>query len=152
MMLSKLGGQVTFLSDRFAATIWPMVRFLIPVSILALAACSDPKTVCQQEATKDLGIVQALIADTQATIDRGYAIQTKERTVIYTDFCFGTGLHNGGFRFCNRAQPVVSRTPVAVDLNDERRKLRSLKQKESELKKRSLTALQQCEQAYPSQE
>ena len=114
-----------------------------------VAACADPKAACQSEATRDLTIVQALIADTQATIDRGYAIQTRERTVVYTDFCIGTGSRTGAFHFCNRAQPVISRTPVAVDLDAERRKLRSLQKKERELKRSSLLALQRCGLAHP---
>lgn len=119
------------------------------LALLTLAACADPKTACQREATKDLRIVQALIADTEATISRGYAIQTEQRTVIYTDFCVGTGYDHGVFRFCNRAQPVTSRTPVAVDLDDERRKLASLKEKEVELERRSRAALDRCAVAFP---
>lgn len=127
-----------------------MTRVLAFLSLTLLAACADPRQACINGATKDLSIVQDLISDTEATIERGYAIQTETRTVLYTDFCIGTGISNGHFSFCNRVQPVTSRTPVAVDLGAERRKLRSLKRKEAELKAKSANAIQRCELAHPA--
>ncbi|KAG1649661.1 D-alanyl-D-alanine carboxypeptidase DacF [Nymphon striatum] len=122
------------------------MKKLLIAPLLVLSACASPLETCKQEAVKDLRIVQALIADTQATIDRGYAIQTETRTVIYTNFCIGTGIgHDGRFSFCNYPQPVTTKTPVAVDLAQEKRKLRSLKQKEAELKRESLLRQQRCE-------
>lgn len=126
-----------------------MRKFLI-LSALLLTACTDPRAVCLNEATKDLRIVQALIADTEATIERGYAIQTETRTVIYTNFCVGTGRRDGSFTFCNYPYPVTTKTPVAVDLNAERAKLRSLQSKERELKRESKIAARRCELEFPA--
>ncbi len=126
-----------------------MLRPIAFLILLACAACTNPREACISDATKDLRIVQGLVADTQATLERGYAIQTETRTVLYTDFCIGTGIRNGHFNFCNRAQPVTSRTPVAVDLDMERRKLRSLQRKERELKAKSASEIQRCELANP---
>jgi len=127
------------------------MKQILIAPVLLLAACASPLETCKQDAVKDLRIVQALIADTQATIDRGYAIQTETRTVIYTNFCVGTGVgRNGNFSFCNYPQPVTTKTPVAVDLAQETRKLRSLKKKEAELQKSSRLAQQRCELAYPA--
>ncbi|NNK78320.1 MAG: hypothetical protein HKP40_06370 [Litoreibacter sp.] len=119
--------------------------------VLLLAGCGDPRTKCIKDASRDLSVIQELIADTEATIARGYAIQTETRTVVYTDFCFGSHRYNrGSFQFCNRAQPVVSKKPVAVDLDEERRKLRSLRQKEEELRRRAALDVQKCELAHPN--
>ncbi len=115
-----------------------------------LVACADARQSCITDAGKDLVIVQGLISDTQATLDRGYAVQTQTRAVLYTDFCIGTGIRNGRFSFCNRVQPVTSRTPVAVDLDAERRKLRSLQRKEVELKAKTANEIQRCELAHPA--
>ncbi|WP_134016038.1 hypothetical protein [Litoreibacter halocynthiae] len=132
-----------------AGVLWLMRKILI-VPLLLLSACASPRETCMQNAVKDLRIVQALIADTQATIDRGYAIQTETRTVIYTNFCVGTGIGSDGrFSFCNYPQPVTTKKPVAVDLDQERRKLRSLKAKETELKRESLLQQQRCELEFP---
>ncbi|PTX54864.1 hypothetical protein C8N43_3686 [Litoreibacter ponti] len=118
--------------------------------LLMLAACTDPRQACLNAAVEDLRIVQALIADTEATIERGYAIQTETRTAIYTNFCVGTGRSDVGFTFCNYPYPVTTRKPVAVDLNAERRKLTSLRQKERELRRDSLRAQQACETQFPT--
>ena len=126
------------------------MRNVLLAPLLLLAACASPREACEQDAVKDLRIVQALIADTQATIDRGYAIQTGSRTVIYTNFCVGTGLGSDGrFSFCNYPQSVTTKTPVAVDLEQEKRKLRSLKEKVTELKRDSLLKQQRCELEFP---
>ena len=116
---------------------------------LLLAACADPLQSCLDQADRDLRVVQDLIDDSEATLDRGYAIQTETRFVLYTDFCFGRGNRHGNFTFCKRTQPVTSRTPVAVDLEEERRKLRALKRKEVELQARTRSAVASCQSAYP---
>lgn len=127
------------------------MKKLLILPIMMLAACADPRASCLNDATKDLRIVQALIADTEATIARGYAIQTETRTVIYTNFCVGTGNKSGGFTFCNYPYPVTTKTPVAVDLNAEKAKLRSLRDKEVELRSDSLLAQQRCELEFPAE-
>ncbi|MEP3348098.1 MAG: hypothetical protein ABJN34_17005 [Litoreibacter sp.] len=126
-----------------------MKKLLVP-SLMLLAACATPLETCKQSAVKDLRIVQALIEDTKATIDRGYAVQTETRTVIYTNFCIGTGIgHDSRFNFCNYSHPVTTKTPVAVDLDQEKRKLISLQQKEMELKRSSRLQEQKCELQHP---
>lgn len=122
--------------------------FLLPVMI-ALVACGDPRAACLKDASQDLTIVRALIADTEATLARGYAIQTTERQVIYTDFCIGSGGRSGGVTWCNKSQPVAEKTPVAVDLGAERGKLEDLRIKESELRGRTANDIQRCELAHP---
>jgi len=116
-----------------------------------LAACASPYETCLRQSSRDLTIVRALIDDTEATLERGYAIQTKTRTVLYTDFCIGTGHNHGRFRFCTRAEAVQTRVAVAVDLNAERAKLRSLKAKETELIRETAKAQQQCARENPVQ-
>lgn len=126
-----------------------MIRYFALFGLFVLAACDSPRDVCEKEATQDLTILRDLIADTEATIDRGYAIQTKTRAVLYTDFCLGVGGHTGRFRFCNRIEPVETQEPVAVDLAVERRKLVSLKRKEREVARETEFALRRCALSYP---
>lgn len=130
-----------------------MRSFIFLASLTALAACAEPRDICVQEATRDLTIVRGLISDTEATLERGYAIQSQTRAILYTDFCIGAGRrggHLGGrFHFCNRVEPVTTREPVAVDLDAERRKLRSLKRKEAELLQEAQVAVRQCALAHP---
>ncbi len=115
---------------------------------LLLAGCATPREACIDTVSEDLRVVRALIADTEATLERGYAIQTEERLVTYSTFCVGA--HGDvGIVFCDRIQPVRSKKPVAVDLDEERRKLRSLKRKEVELSRKTAAAIAQCEAQYP---
>lgn len=118
-------------------------------ALILLAACASPRETCLTNATRDLNVVQSLIADMEATIARGYAIRTEERLIAYTDFCFGAG-GDVGFSFCRRLDPVTTRKPVAVNLDEERAKLRSLKRKEVDLRRASLTAVAQCDAQYPA--
>jgi hypothetical protein len=126
-----------------------MKKLLLLLPLAAMTACSDPRSDCIAKASRDLSVVRALIADTKATIDRGYAVQTETRNVIYTDFCIGAGRNHGVFTFCNRVQPVTTRKAVAVDLAAEQRKLRSLTRKEGELRRRTASDIQRCELAFP---
>lgn len=169
-MSSLVYAVLTFVGDKCHVPLpsqleyYRLMRTLLIAPLLLLSACADPLELCKQDAVKDLRIVQALIADTQATLDRGYAIQTETRAVNYTSFCLsnGHGGHGHGpkhgrknapkhpqFTFCNHTQPVITKTPVAVDLDAERRKLTSLRRKEAELARESDLSKQRCELAHP---
>lgn len=117
--------------------------------LLVLAACGDPRTACINKATKDLGVVQSLIAQTQLNIDRGYAVETRTSSRISTNFCIGSGRRNLGLQICNRSEPTERRVPVAIDLRTETEKLRSLKSKEAELRAASANKIQRCELEFP---
>ncbi len=45
-------------------------------SLALLAACGTPQEQCISRATRDLRTVEALIAETQGNLDRGYALET----------------------------------------------------------------------------
>ncbi|MEM7473061.1 MAG: hypothetical protein AAF340_17060 [Pseudomonadota bacterium] len=122
-----------------------MTRFAPVLLLCVLGACATPEKLCIQDATKDLKIVQNLIATTEANLLRGYAVQTEERRVVFTDFCLGGRRSNVGVSFCNRSEPVTKRTPVAIDVAAERRKLRELKRREARLLEGIPAALKACE-------
>lgn len=121
-----------------------MTRFTPIIFFCVLAACATPEKRCIEDATKDLKVVQSLIATTEANLLRGYAIETRERNVVFTDFCIGGGRSNVGVSFCNRAEPRVQRTPVAIDTVAERRKLKELKRREARLLEGIPAALDAC--------
>ena len=127
-----------------------MFRFALLPALALTLGCTDPRQACLSEATRDLGTIRALIADTEATVRRGYAIETEERTRIFTTFCLGNRTSNVGLSVCNSSQPVISRRPVAVDIGEERRKLASLQVRERELRASTASEIQRCELAYPA--
>jgi len=117
-----------------------MIRILL---LLPLAACAMPQHTCEAQATHALTTVKTLIAQTQTTIARGYAIEQRSDTILYTEVCpnpDGTIANS----FCDRLQPVTAQVPVAVDLAAERAKLRDLKRREAALAPKAASALRSC--------
>ena len=117
-----------------------MIRILM---LIPLAACATSQQNCEAQATHTLNTVQSLIAQTQTTLARGYAIEQRTATILYTDICpkdDGTIANS----FCDRLQPVTKQIPVAVDLNAERSKLQHLKRKEAALAPKAAAALRNC--------
>jgi len=102
------------------------------LACLCLAACATPQERCVASATRDLTTVNALIAETEATIARGYALRREVGTTSRLSFCFEGG-DNVGFRYCRKERLETRERPVAVDLQLERRKLNSLRAKRTEL-------------------
>lgn len=117
-----------------------------------LAACGTPQEQCIQRNTRDLRMVDRLIAETQDNIDRGYALED----ITITDEHWG---------HCERPQPpgqppvgpvpcmieheVTVQRPMAIDLADEAKKLDGLKAKRAELAKAAEPVIAQCKEEYP---
>jgi hypothetical protein len=133
--------------------------FLLPLLAL-LAACGTPQERCIARETRDLRVLERLIATTQADIARGYAI---EEFTIYEDYwstCYrqvaGPAPAPG-----QTAQPVlqpypclkeraVTRTrPKAIDLNAERAKLASMEEKRRDLARAAEASIAQCRVQFP---
>ncbi len=121
-----------------------MTRVFFFIWMAALAACATPKQRCVDQANHALETVQTLIAQTETTLARGYAITHRPDVIVYTDQCLpddGTVANS----FCDRLHPVTTRTPVAVDLSRERAKLQGLKRKEAALAHNAAAATRSCE-------
>jgi hypothetical protein len=123
-----------------------MRNTLILINCLLIAACATPREACIQTANRDLSVVRALISESEATLKRGYAIQTTSRNVIVSQPCFTKKYPN---RWCERYVPVTDKKAVAVDLAAEKRKLRGLRVKEKQLRIRSAQDIQTCRITYP---
>lgn len=125
----------------------------LPLLMLALlSACGTPQEQCINAGTRDLRTVDRLIAETEANIDRGYALE--EVTI--------TQEHWG---YCHQHQPE-GQTPLppvpclvehditverakAIDLADEAKKLEGLKAKRQELAKAAAPLIAQCKAEFP---
>ena len=116
-----------------------MLRAAILITLL-LAACGTPEQRCQKAATRDLKTVNTLIAESEANIARGYRYENELRPVrVGIGFCSG-----GTIRFCGSNDTDVVRRPVAIDTNEERRKLESLKAKRAQLETSTYAATRAC--------
>lgn len=122
------------------------LRPAVPIlCILALAACASPRVQCLNDATRDLRVLDELIAETRATIDRGYAIRTVNEPETFFRLCIGGPFdHNVWGSFCRSTQWVERSEPVAVNLVEERGKLDSLLAKREDMARRAALAQAAC--------
>lgn len=120
--------------------------------LVLLAACGTPQEQCISRATRDLRIVDRLIAETQANLDRGYAL---ERVTVYEtdwEWCQPGPNAEGELpppRLCLDRHPVTTTRPKAIDLKEEAQKLESLKLKRAELAREAQPFIAQCKAEYP---
>jgi hypothetical protein len=123
------------------------ILLLVP---LALAACATPRERCIADATGQLRVINALVAETRGNISRGYAIEDRQDLRTIRARCDVTRADGTlGSTWCDRTQVVNREIPVAVDLTSERAKLDSLLERQALLERQSQVALQQCVATYP---
>jgi hypothetical protein len=118
------------------------MRLLLALPLL-LAACATPQQRCEIQATRDLRVVNGLIAETQATLQRGYALREEQRTRVGTTICYGRH-DNFGYGFCWGNDTYTRVRPVAVNLDEERAKLQTLLNKREELEVRARAQIEAC--------
>jgi hypothetical protein len=116
--------------------------FITLSSVTALVGCATPQERCIRDATRELSTVNMLIAETQANIDRGYAIlvETVPYTVYETCY-FGV---NRSYS-CPRTYTKTVRTPTTIIESQERKKLADLQKRVPALEKESGTRIAQCQ-------
>jgi hypothetical protein len=112
-------------------------------ALLLLTACATPQQRCEIQATRDLRVVDALIAESQATLQRGYALREVERVRFGTTICYGGGDYYG-YGFCWGNDTYTELRPVAVNLDEERAKLQTLLRKKEELEVRARAQIEAC--------
>ena len=122
----------------------------ILLSVLVLSACATPREQCINQVTRDLRIINSLIAETQANLSRGYALEESTDVRTVRRFCRGENSDGSSFRYpCNETQTFTTTRPVAIDLNAEQAKLDSLLQRQQQAKAASDQAVLQCIRSNP---
>lgn len=130
---------------------------LILLALLLLAACATPQQRCISAATRDLRVVDGLIADTKLNLQRGYGMRERTEVVPDWDWCQGQGwvrdrygnLHPAPPRMCWTDRAVTRRYPVALDLAAEQRKLDDLLAKRTQLARQAEAEVAQCKALNP---
>ena len=134
------------------------MRPFVLTALLALVACGTPQQQCINRETRDLRVVERLIAETQGNLDRGYGFE--DVTVITTEYvdCTPQVVVPEGApapvverRLCLEDVPETVRRPVALDLGAEQRKLDSLLIKRRDLLARAEGVIAACKAAYPEE-
>ena len=120
------------------------MRFSPALLVLALAACATPQERCVLNATKELRTVNSLIAESEANLARGYAIDRELERRPRLTFCAGGRRSNVGLSFCRDTDIYVRERPVALDPEAERRKLALLRERKARLEVPSQRAAAAC--------
>lgn len=127
------------------------MRLIAALTIpLVLAGCATPREQCLTDVSRDLQINERLIAQTERTLERGFATRREQRVREVTRTC--RGVTETGEAVRTRCPDVVVRNvqvPVAVDLNAERAKLASLQTRNAQLRARTHQAQDRCVALYP---
>jgi hypothetical protein len=135
-----------------------MTRLVLLCLPLALMSCATPQERCISGATRELRVVNGLIAETQANLARGYSLEEvviSTPTWVYCDQPVlvtqpdGTQIWANGGGMCLDDYTQTIERPRAIDPGLERRKLDGLIRKQALLTKQATPAIQQCRLSYP---
>ena len=123
---------------------------LMILPFLALAACATPREQCIGQATRDLRVLNSLIAETQGNLARGYAIEEQQEVRTLRKTCRGENSDGTIFRYsCDETETFTTSRPVAIDLNVERAKLNSLVERRNQQQTTSDQVVLQCIATHP---
>ena len=122
------------------------------LALLAVAACGTPQEQCISAGTRDLRVVERLIAEAEGNIARGYA--WKEVTVIEQRWVDCTPKPTAEVptperNRCLVEMPELSHEPLAIDLNAEVATLGSLRAKRAEQLSAAKGLIKACKAKYP---
>ena len=127
------------------------MRSLIALAPIALlVACASPQQQCLNNVTKELRVNAFLIAQTQANLNRGYAIDRQQRVTRGFDRC-RERLADGTVTstLCRTTQVREVNVPQAINLSVERDTLDQLLATRANLEKQAAAATTQCRALYP---
>ena len=121
---------------------------LFPLTLLPLAvlsACATPQEACISNVNRNLATVSALADQTRANLNRGFAVEERQelrerRRLCERELPDGTTART----FCEEVEVIDRTVPVAIDLNAERAKLRSLEEREAQLRAQRPALIAEC--------
>ena len=124
-----------------------MSRLAVLAFIPLVAACTSPQKACETAALKDLRTIDALIAETEQNIARGYGVEVETVRSPNFRYCFGSrsgGRTSVGIVLCNDTYDRRVERPVALDLAEEEAKLASLKARRPATAERAAKGVAAC--------
>lgn len=129
-----------------------MKRILLTAVLLGLVACGTPQQQCINSVTRDLRVVDRLIAEIEGNLARGYAlVRVVETHPTFVDCTPEPTVKrpNPRPRKCVEEVSQTVTRPVAIDLNAEAAKLASLRTKRAQLASAASSAIATCQRQYP---
>lgn len=126
------------------------MRAALLIVPLMLTACATPREACIADVSRQASIINHLIEETQGNLERGYALEQRQRIRTRRSFCRGSHSNRSRSRNrCDRIDTITRNVPVAVDLEAERAKLASLQLRQQQVAVNTQAGLSQCLASYP---
>lgn len=124
------------------------------LALALLAACGTQQEQCIRSNTRELRTVERLIAEVQANIARGYAVETYEVPTVEWVLCpplypAQPGQPAPPPRMCPERDYEVRERNVPIDPQAEARKLEGLKARRAALLRQAEAAIAACKAQYP---
>jgi hypothetical protein len=131
-----------------------MKHLVLNLVLAASAGCGTPQERCIAGATRDLRVVDGLIAETQANLDRGYALQEVERTGVRWESCRRGPRTNAGEKprppeLCLEDYSFTVTKPRAINLAEERQTLAELQKKRASQLRAAAPVVASCKATHP---
>ncbi|MGO4909401.1 hypothetical protein ACEN2J_13845 [Pseudorhodobacter sp. W20_MBD10_FR17] len=130
------------------------MRYLVLFPVLAaLVGCGTPQERCIAGATRDMRIVDRLIAETQGNLDRGYALEEVERTGVRWETCRRGPPQKDGKPsrpdLCLQEYTFTVTKPRAINLADARQTLAELQKKRAAQARVAAPLVASCKATHP---
>ncbi len=128
------------------------MKIRLLMMLLPLVACGTPQEQCIGAATRDMRVVDRLIAEVQGNLARGYAYETVTIFTPEWQDCTPRATDANPDpkpKLCFEDVPQTVRKAVAIDLNAEAAKLKSLQQKRDQQARASAGAVATCRAKFP---
>ena len=132
------------------------MRKLIVFAVLGfgvLTGCGTPQERCINRETREIRHLQDMLDEVEGNLARGYAFETITVYEDYWTYCPMPAPVEGQPapkpRMCLDERPVTEQRPKAIDLNEEARKLASLKEKRKSLALQAEKVIAACKAQYP---
>lgn len=127
-----------------------MHRLTMILPLALLAGCLSPQESCISQVSRNLRVLDTLIAETQGNLARGYALAEEQEVVTVRATCTGIDSTGGTFEYtCPQTETVSHTVPVAIDLDAERAKLGSQQRRRAEQASATQAAIRNCRAQYP---
>jgi hypothetical protein len=139
-------------TDRDDQSMNMRIATVLTFSAFLLTACGTPQEQCIRAATKELRTISMLIAETEASIARGYRYENEEVVRFAWVRCDHGYLAPGAPMprpMCWEPYTDIVQRPAAIDPAVEARKLAGLKSRQSELQKLANAQISACRAKFP---
>ncbi len=127
-------------------------RLLLALPLALLSACGTPQEQCIGAGTRDIRVLDRLIAESEGNLKRGYGY---ENVTISTPRWEQCGVIPGKDgkppqpRLCLEDYSQTVRRPAAIDLDAEAKNLAAMKAKRAALVKAAQPLIKECKAKYP---